>query len=76
MISLEKPKPKGRPSHGPQKPVSVCWGGKGHCQDQCPSPKQDTDSTLKDSSSSMPKPRGSASAVVAAVALLDEVAGA
>lgn len=41
VMSTEKPRGK-RGRKGPQKPVGVCWncGGRGHRQDQCPSPKQ------------------------------------
>ncbi|KAI0644162.1 hypothetical protein C8Q79DRAFT_1011965 [Trametes meyenii] len=48
VVSREKPKSKpkwnGR-GRGPQKPAGVCWtcGGKGHRQDQYPSPKLSAD---------------------------------
>ncbi|TFY51058.1 hypothetical protein EVJ58_g10760 [Rhodofomes roseus] len=90
VLSSEKPKAKGR--RGPQRPVGVCWncGGKGHRQDQCPSPKQDgaakgasasTDGKSDASKAHAAKPKGTAgantaAASTAAVATLDEVAGA
>lgn len=86
VISTEKPKLKG--CRGPQKPVGVCWncGGKGHRQDQCPSPQQDSDAKGKDSSATYkpnasksiytkPKNGNANTTTTAAVASLDEIVG-
>lgn len=74
VLSSEKPKGKGR--RGPQRPVGQCWncGGKGHRQDKCPSPKQNSDKGTSPadakpdmSKSNPPKPKdGGANAASAA----------
>jgi Zinc knuckle len=92
IISSKKPGSKteggkGGKGKGPRKPIGVCWncGGKGHKQDECPSPKPDENSKDQKAPStkgnligSKPKPAAGPSNTtnMAASATLDEVAGA
>ncbi|KZT74110.1 hypothetical protein DAEQUDRAFT_761556, partial [Daedalea quercina L-15889] len=91
VLSSEKPRGKGRGcGGGPQRPVGVCWncGGKGHRQDQCPSPKQDgakdaqpanaagKPDQSKQTTAKSKAGSANAAASTAASATLDEIAGA